>query len=99
MVEQLFKVANEKLDRLALEAIAHLSLTFEHGARASPERAVVQVNHLRIERPKPRAAGRAVQRLVMSSWHGGRAAGVFAFIPFKQGKSHAKPAKDTKDEK
>ena len=67
-IEEFFKVANEELDRLALEAVANLSLKFEHCPRAGPERAVVQVNHPRVERPKPRAAGRAV--LFESSYQG-----------------------------
>ena len=69
IVEQLFKVANEELDRLALEAVANLSLIFEHRPRAGPERAVVQVNHLRVERPKPRVTGRTIQKLVMIPCH------------------------------
>ena len=69
IVEQLFKVANEELDRLSLKAIANLPLIIQHRSRAGSERAVVHVNHARVERPNPRTSGRSIQKLVMTPRH------------------------------
>jgi hypothetical protein len=65
-VEQRFQVADEELDRLAFETVANLSLILEHNPRAGSERAMVQVNHLWVEGPKPRVAGGEVQRRSMN---------------------------------
>ena len=64
-IDHRFQVAHEELDRLALEPIAQPLLRFEHGPRAAPERAVIEKNDARVERPDRRIDGRCVHYLAI----------------------------------
>ena len=53
LIEQTLQRGDEKLDRLPLDSVADLPLGLKDRARATAERAVVEKDNLRIERPDP----------------------------------------------
>ena len=66
-VPQRLEFINEKFDRLPFQPLLKRLLKFQHRARTTAERAVIEKNHLRIQRPEAAPADGAGEELLRDS--------------------------------